>query len=80
MQKHYSIKLSAHDLGQLLDGLRFRAESWQKTAKFLAGHVPDEPFICEECRDLQEAESIAQHYIRIVTEIERQFKKQGDWS
>ena len=81
MGKQLQIRLDRHDLGQLLDGLRIRAEAWQKTAEYLeSGHVADDSFICEECRDANEASSIARHYSKIIAQIEHQVDEQGGWS
>ncbi len=72
------LTLSAYDVGQLLDGLRLRAEAWTKTADYLeSGFSPDDSFICEVCRDSHEARSIAQHYARIIAQIEEQVLLQG---
>ena len=80
MGKQFRITLDSLDVGQLLDGLRLRAESWRKTAEFLAsGYVADDAFICEECSDPNEAVHIAQHYEKIAASIERQVVEQGDW-
>ena len=76
--KEFQITLSTDDVGQLLDGLRVRAEAWTKTADFLeSGFNPDDAFLCEECSDPHEARHIAQHYGHIITEIEKQIDKQG---
>ncbi|MEY4570654.1 MAG: hypothetical protein RLZZ398_2093 [Verrucomicrobiota bacterium] len=68
MAKIYRIELDEHDLGQLLDGLEIRADSWRRTAEYLrAGDMPDgEFFIIEECSDEDEAEAIAADYGRII--------------
>ena len=68
MAKTYRIELDEHDLGQLLDGLEIRADSWRRTAEYLrAGDMPDgEFFIIEECSDEDEAEGIAADYDRII--------------
>jgi len=80
MKDRIQIVLNRHDLGQLLDGLRNRAEVWGKTANYLeTGINPDDFFICEECNDPHEARCIAQHYENIITEIENQIKKQRGW-
>ncbi len=80
-QKIIELNLSADDVGQLLDGLRLRAEAWTKTADYLeSGFNPDDTFICEECIDPNEARRIAQHYERIIIEIERQIERQGGWA
>jgi hypothetical protein len=81
MGKSFQIHLESNDLGQLLDGIRARADAWLKTAEYLkGGQVADGSFVCEECSDPQEAKSIAQHYERIITQIEQQIQKQGGWS
>lgn len=80
MGKQFRIVLDSLDLGQLLDGLRLRAESWRKTAEYLeSGDVGDEAFICEECSDSNEAIRIAEHYERITASIEKQIDEQGGW-
>jgi len=78
MREIYFIRLSGLDLGQLLDGLRIREESWRKTAAFLReGYIPDDTFVCEECKSEYEAESIADHYKRLVTDLEKQREEQN---
>ena len=59
MAKNYCIELDDLDLGQLLDGLEARAESWEKTADYLrTEEMPDsEIFLIEECSDPEEAQS-----------------------
>ena len=80
MGKQIRITLESLDVGQLLDGLRSRAESWRKTAEFFeSGYVADHVFICEECSDSDEAIQIAQQYEKIVASIERQVAEQGGW-
>jgi hypothetical protein len=80
MGKKFTIKLDSVDVGQLLDGLTSRAESWQKTADFLqTGYSADDSFICEECTDPDEATSIANHFATIAKSIERQVNEQGGW-
>jgi hypothetical protein len=80
MGKQIRISLDSLDVGQLLDGLRQRAESWQKTAEVLeSGYVADDSFICEACSDLKEATQIAEHYRSLVVSIERQVDEQGGW-
>ena len=68
MARKYRIELDEHDLGQLLDGLEIRADSWRRTAEYLrAGDMPDgEHFMIEECSDEDEAEAIAADYGRII--------------
>jgi hypothetical protein len=64
----YTIELDEEDLGQILDGLEIRAESWRRTAEYLrAGDMPaGDFFVIEECRDEEEAEAIAADYGRII--------------
>jgi hypothetical protein len=74
----YTIRFEANDLGQLLDGLRSRSESWHDTAEYFeSGYSPREDFVIEECTDAEEARTIADHYDRIITSIETQIKEQG---
>lgn len=80
MSKPIQIVLNAHDIGQLLDGLRIRLDAWTKTADYLeSGHSAYDAFVCEECSDSEEASCIADHYRRIISEIERQVEIQGGW-
>jgi hypothetical protein len=76
--KEILLMLRAYDVWQLLDGLHIRTEAWSKTADFLeSGFNADDSFICEECSDPREARRIAQHYKRIIAEIEQQIERQG---
>ena len=79
MANTYRIELDEHDLGQLLDGLRVRAESWRRTAEYLrTGGFPDgELFLIEECRDEGEAAELAARYEAIVRNIEGQMEAQS---
>lgn len=78
MAKRYRIELEQQDLGQLLDGLEVRAESWRRTAGYLrTGEMPDgEFFIIEECSDQEEAAEIAAHYGAIIKSIQNQMEAQ----
>ena len=77
----YTIRFAANDLGQLLDGLRSRSESWQNTVEYLeSGYSPRDDFVIEECSDAEEARAIADHYDRIIASIEAQMKAQGSAS
>ena len=52
MGKQLLLTLDSLDVGQILDGLRSRQESWANTAIFLRDdYFPGEAFICEECSD-----------------------------
>lgn len=78
MAKIYQIELGDLDLGQLLDGLESRAESWEKTAGYLrTEQMPDgNYFLIEECSDAEEAEGIAEHYRSIIGKIQEQMEAQ----
>lgn len=79
MGQKLQIRIDSLDLGQILDGLRSRQESWKNTAVFLRdGFFPDDAFVCEECSDADEAERIADDYKRIIGSIERQIDAQGN--
>lgn len=79
MEKHYKIDLSEHDLGQLLDGLEARKDSWMRTADYLrAGDQAEEEFVLiEECSDEDEAAEIAADYGRIIAKLVNQRDSQA---
>jgi len=78
--KEFYFTLDGFDIGQILDGLRCRQESWANTAIFLRDdYFPDDSFLCEECSDADEAQKIADHYSRIISAIEQQIEQQGGW-
>src|SRR5438105_188727 len=57
MGKEFSLKLDSFDIGQILDGLRCRQESWANTAIYLRDdYFPDNSFLCEE-RSVQNREA-----------------------
>lgn len=73
MRDNYHISLKSNDLGQLLDGLEVRRKDWMDTARYLrTGKIPSDDFIREECSGPDEADSIAEHYKRILGTICRQ--------
>ena len=74
MGKDYTFTLNENDVGQLLDGLAIRAESWEKTADYLRDEsMPERDiFIIEDCSEPTEADAIAGHYRSIIKKIERQ--------
>ncbi len=81
MGRTYTIRLDGSDLGQLLDGLRCRSDSWHGTAEYFeSGATPHEGFIIEDCNDEAEARAIAEDYDRIVSDIQNQMKAQEDGS
>jgi len=74
-----TLKLPKSFVGQMLDGLRIRAESWEHTKIYLADGVivdPDDPYI-EECNDEIEARQIEAFYREIIKEIETQLDAQS---
>jgi hypothetical protein len=78
MGKQFHLRLDSLDVGQILDGLQCRQESWANTAIFLRdGYFHDEAFVCEDCSDPVEAQNIANFYQRIVANIKRQVDTQG---
>jgi hypothetical protein len=79
MGKEFHFKLDSVDLGQVLDGLRLRRQSWANTAIYLRDeYFPDDSFVCEECSDANEAQKIADMYQRIISRIENQIAEQDD--
>lgn len=77
MGKQLLLTLDSLDVGQIVDGLRSRQESWANTAIFLRDdYFPGEAFICEECSDPHEAQRIADYYQRIIIGIEEQIDAQ----
>jgi len=79
MRKTYTIQLDDLDLGQMLDGLDTRAESWERTADYLrTERMPENAsFLIEECSDAEEADSIAAHYRSIIATIRKQQEEQS---
>lgn len=77
MRKSYTIQLDDHDLGQLLDGLAMRAESWERTAEYLcSGYVAGDQVV-EECSKPEEADAIAAQYRSIIRKIHKQMEAQA---
>ena len=77
MKKTYPLRLSENDLGQILEGLQARAESWLRTSDyFRKGYNPDVPFVIEECNGEHEANEIPLFYSRIIRNLERQRDEQ----
>lgn len=78
MKQTYLLRLERNDLGQILDGLRSREESWRNTADYFAsGFNANDSFVIEECNGEHEAREIAQFYGRIIRNLERQFEEQN---
>ena len=81
MSKTCLIRLEENGLGQILDGLKAREESWRMTADyFRSGYIRDDAFAIEECieecNDEHEADRIAEFYSRIIRDVERQRDEQ----
>ena len=73
-----TLKLPKLFVGQMLDGLRIRAESWERTKIYLSDGIidSDDPYI-EECNDETEARQIETLYREIIKEIETQLDAQS---
>ena len=73
----YRIELDELDLGQLLDGLEMRAESWERTAEYLrSGYVAGD-YVVEECSKSVEADDIAANYRCLIRSIRQQMEAQS---
>lgn len=77
MNKIYFLRLGENDLGQIIEGLQAREESWRRTANyFRSGYNPDDSFVIEECNGEYEANQIALFYERVLRNLERQRDEQ----
>ena len=77
MTKIYFLRLDENDLGQIIDGLQVREESWRRTADyFRSGNIPDDSFQIEECNGEHEANHMALFYARILRNLVRQRDEQ----
>lgn len=74
MPLNHQITLDDLEIGQILDGLEIRAESWERTGEYLrtGESSADEFFVVEECSKPEEADGIAQRYRSIIDKIRRQ--------
>jgi hypothetical protein len=77
MPTTYQINLDDLEVGQILEGLEIRAESWELTAEYLRTQkMPEcEFFIVEECNKPEEADAIAERYRSIIVKLRRQIEK-----
>ena len=73
----YHIEFDELDLGQLLDGLEMRSESWERTAEYLRSGYIEGGFVVEECSNPEEADGIAAHYRKIIADIRGQMEEQS---
>lgn len=86
MTKPFKIELEEQELGQVIDGLEVRAESWRRTAEYLKnGEMPEDGFfIIEECSDEDEAMEIAADYGKIIEKFrvqrDSQARARAGWS
>jgi hypothetical protein len=76
MSKTYLLRLEENDLGQILDGLEVRAESWERTAEYLRLGYLNGDYLVEECSKPEEADGIATHYRRLLHTIREQMEAQ----
>lgn len=72
MDKNITLNLPLLMVGQILDALYMRLETWEYTKEYLnTGHVR-EPNLIEECSNPDEARQIADYYKEIIKSIEKQ--------
>jgi hypothetical protein len=77
MNKIYFLRLGENDLGQIIEGLQAREESWRRTANYLrSGYNSDDSFVIEECNGEYEVNQIALFYERVLRNLERQRDEQ----
>ena len=64
-----AVVLDENEWGQILDGLRCRAETYEETVRYYeSGHADGE---IAEVRDVDEAREMADYYREIIGKIER---------
>lgn len=66
------LTLQRLDVGQILDALYQRLETWRYTEQYLQTSCIDERYCVEECSNAEEAHRIAQYYNKIISSIEQQ--------
>lgn len=72
MDKNITLTLPSLMVGQILDALYMRLETWEYTEEYLnTGHA-HEPYCIEECSNPYEAHQIADYYKEIIKSIEKQ--------
>jgi hypothetical protein len=74
MGNTFRIELNDLDLGHLLEGLRTRSESWERTAEYLRTETMSEGefFVVEECSKPEEVDNIPEHHCSITQTFESQ--------
>ncbi len=70
--KTVTISLPENDVGQILDALCVREDSWRYTQRYFEEGIEESGRLIEECRDGEEARRIADYYAEIVAKIRRQ--------
>jgi hypothetical protein len=69
-----TIRLPRNDVGQILDALCIRRDEWRYTQRYLEEGYEEAGRVIEECKDADEARSIADYYDQIIATIRRQLK------
>lgn len=72
MDKNLTLTLPSLMVGQILDALYTRLESWEYTEEYLNTGYAREPYCIEECSNPDEACQIADYYKEIIKSIEKQ--------
>lgn len=72
MDENVTLILSKPCVGQILDALYQRLETWKYTENFMMTGCADERYWPEECSCTAEARRIAQYYEEVIKLIEQQ--------
>ena len=72
MDENIVLTLPALAVGQILDSLYIRLETWEYTEEYLNTGYVHEPYCIEECSHADEARRIADYYKDIIESIEKQ--------
>ncbi len=68
-----TLQLTSNQVGQILDGLRCRQETYQKTADCLNNSPNADPsFVIEDVKDAEEAENMVRIYREIIHSLKQQ--------
>ncbi len=76
--KTFSLSLPSDDVFQMLEALDSRADSYEYTARHLAGLTDADDAFCvpEECSSTEEAAAIAKHFRDVAASIRGQIERQ----
>ncbi len=74
--KVVTLQLTENDVGQIIDGLCVRRDDWRYTQRYFEEGYEESGRIIEECNDAHEASGVADHYDKIISEIQKQCNKQ----